>query len=705
VLTRRVRVERQAGSGVQAVSLVVYENLSPSLSRVPQLPLADWAFDSTNDFLAAWDPGAQAILHFHPGDRAILTSFVDVLTRGGDVDFGTIETLMQSQDVSTADAQAFVEGLDAAYPPGVCALVTTEPEPESFQVGADSTPLCVKGDELVDNLISLNTTHPDIELPFDEDLLDILRCQDKLSWFQENHNWLQQPEDALADLQDGVLAGSLVSAAQTNGALMTPLAFDGEVAEGSVVFAFGETRAEALTALDSVRGVVFEERLRQAEGAFAEVLDGVRFPGKDLGEQVRRVAKRAILNIYVARVERTGAMVASITRQRPYHLDWPRDGAFFSMALDVAGLRDWVTQRTEWYLETVREEPAGPDSMLNPEAPVDPDSGAEEFPAWAWEMNYYGDGETGGPTRFEIDNTALHVWSTVMHAAFLSGGERRRFAERAWPTTKKSLDLLERWKEADTGLPAPASEDDNQVFTSSLHGAVTVHAALVAGARLARYMDDDQSMERYLLRAEELNQAIRTHYLDPSAGLFKIAREDSPAPIPDKIGYQVTGWLVWPGRVLSTDEALLQAQLEADMDEVLSILKGEREWGIYLAKPIIAAALYGKKDGARAQAREALLLLADVATEGTDHFGEVFENTPTGLQNRVSMPHVWEGALFYLAAMALTDPDAFDRDKKQFPLPGESTGESCSCGGQALAPAPVWLLLIWLVRRRRNEVR
>jgi hypothetical protein len=118
-LTRRVRVERQAGSGVQAISLVVYENLSPSLSRVAQMPLADWAFDSTNDFLAAWDPEARAILHFHPGDRANLNELVDVLTRGGDLDFGPIETLMQSQDVLAVDAQSFVEGLDAAYEPGV----------------------------------------------------------------------------------------------------------------------------------------------------------------------------------------------------------------------------------------------------------------------------------------------------------------------------------------------------------------------------------------------------------------------------------------------------------------------------------------------------------------------------------------------------------------------------------------------------------
>src|SRR6185369_10390087 len=41
LLTRRVVVTRGAGSPVTAASLVVYENLSPTTSRIPQLPLAD----------------------------------------------------------------------------------------------------------------------------------------------------------------------------------------------------------------------------------------------------------------------------------------------------------------------------------------------------------------------------------------------------------------------------------------------------------------------------------------------------------------------------------------------------------------------------------------------------------------------------------------------------------------------------------------
>jgi hypothetical protein len=71
-----------------------------------------------------------------------------------------------------------------------------------------------------------------------------------------------------------------------------------------------------------------------------------------------------------------------------------------------------------------------------------------------------------GPIRFEIDNTALHVWSTVSHAAALQGKERSDFVAVVWPSLKSGLDLLKRWKDPKTGLPWPANEDDHFELTS-----------------------------------------------------------------------------------------------------------------------------------------------------------------------------------------------------------------------------------------------
>src|SRR5262249_15642254 len=146
----------------------------------------------------------------------------------------------------------------------------------------------------------------------------------------------------------------------------------------------------------------------------------------------------------------------------------------------------------------------------------------------------------------------------------------------------------------------------------------------------------------------------------------------------DSIGGWATGWLIWPGRVLAPGDPRVEAQLAADLDGILAILRGEKEGGTYVAKNVVAAALYGKPDGARARARQALALLADIATPDTDAFGEVYLSAGGQWTNVTATPHIWEGALFYLAAMALTDPTLFNRDEK-LPLPGEGGG--CSVGG------------------------
>src|SRR5262249_20623431 len=157
--------------------------------------------------------------------------------------------------------------------------------------------------------------------------------------------------------------------------------------------------------------------------------------------------------------------------------------------------------------------------------------GRVEFPAGAWETNYYVDGAAGGPIRFEIDNTALHVWATAVHAGALDGDARRGVIASVWPSDRAPPELLARSKEADTVLPAPGNEDDNLALTSTLHGAVAVHAGLVAGARLARAAGDLEAAGRYLARAQALARAIDSTYYDPATGLFRAARGLPGAPL------------------------------------------------------------------------------------------------------------------------------------------------------------------------------
>ncbi len=206
------------------------------------------------------------------------------------------------------------------------------------------------------------------------------------------------------------------------------------------------------------------DRQAAAEKASHDALAGLPLPDPSLGARVAEVAQRALVNLYVARDRTSGAFLASITRQPPYYLDWPRDGAFLADAIDIGGMTpalDWVTVRQTWYTTLIRTDFTAGNPVLTPNVPIDPDSGMMLFPRYAWEMNYFVDGYEGGPIRFEIDNTSLHVWATVVHVATLQGDARKAFAATVWPTDKEALDLLVRWKDAKTGLPAPANEDDN----------------------------------------------------------------------------------------------------------------------------------------------------------------------------------------------------------------------------------------------------
>ncbi len=397
------------------------------------------------------------------------------------------------------------------------------------------------------------------------------------------------------------------------------------------------------------------------------------------------VAQRALVNIYVARDRNVGAVVASISHQPPYFNDWPRDGSFITNAMDLAGLLPWATQRGEWYETTQRTMEAGRDQLLSGIPPDDPDTGDVGYPAFAWEMNYYADNVMGGPIRWEIDNTALHLWAMVVHAASLQGTDRQAFIGSICPTFKNALHLLARWRDSTTLLQSMANEDDHLALTETLHGATAVYVALVAGARLAqRRATMRRRSRRTTAPSSSSRRSSRTSTI-PKRASSTIPQPAGTDYIPGTTGLGDTAWLVWPGRVLDPDDPRLEAQLSNDMAQVMPDILGQTEGGAYVMKNVVAAALLGKDGGSRDVAREAVTRLAAIATPDTLHFGEVFittfpnnPNTPVFSQ-RVATPHVWEGTLFYLSAMALSVPQSFDPEMTELPLPPQPISAIGGC--------------------------
>jgi hypothetical protein len=686
LLTRRVVVTRSPSSPVTAASLVVYENLSPTLSRIPQAPIADWLLGWANDFVAVYDKTAAAIVHVHPSNVGVLSGLVDITADPTTFDYGPIDGLMKG---SPTDAQvdAFLASLDTAFAPGVAAIVTTEPPPTSFQVGSDATPFCAQAGKLATNIQALPVVFHDPSLStYITAISGPATCTDSLPRVRAARGWTWSPTDALADLEaGGALSGSRLAACQTNGALVAPLEFSGDTAEGAALFAFGRSVAAARATLAKGTSAPAAARQTAAEKAAHDALAGAPLPDASLGAMTSLVAQRALVNIYVARDRTDSAMVASINRQPPYYLDWPRDGSFLMHALDVSGVLPWGTARGEWYA-TIQRETLVPFALISGVPPTDPDTGVQGFPAFAWEMNYYADGTIGGPIRFEIDNTALHLWAVVVHAASLAPADRAKFLTAVWPTFKDALDLLIRWRDPTTGLPALANEDDQLTLTSTLHGATAVYAALVAGARLANLKGDSVTAQAALARSVELRDAIVATYYDRKTGLFIASTTDAGIDNAGSTTRGDTAWLVWPARVLSDGDPRLERQLVHDMTSSLRDIRGETEGSAYVMKTVVAAALLGKDGGSRDMAREAVPLLANLATPDTHHFGEVFvtqhhQAGPPTFSQRVATPHVWEGTLFYLSAMALSMPDRFDPEITALPLPSTQVAAAVTPAG------------------------
>ena len=679
VWVRYIEVARTATSAVTDAWVLLYANLSPTLSRVPMVPLADWALEPRNDFAALYDEAEGVVVHFHPGDTGLVEDLGDVIVPSA-VEYGPIgEALVPAGEVPDAVVDGLVASLDADYAPGVYLALGSTPAPDQWQVGFDETGLCEVLDGLADNFVTIGERYPDLDLGGYSMYSDLIRCpsaEHPGAVIRDAEGWEAVADDALDDASDGELSGARVAAGHVNEALRVPLEFvdiEGEsLASVTFYLGAGTTAAEARAALQRVREVSMELLLVRTVAAQESWIAPLALPdGPDIDPLLVDFSRRTLLNIRVGTDRRTSAIVASISRQPPYGEDWPRDGAFFNAALDVAGLHDLVTDRLRFYSEVQRDEDAeaGMIEGPGPGFPDDPDN--TSYPADAWEMNYYADGMTGGNIRWEIDNTALLVWSYVAHAGYIDDdAERAAYLEEVYPNVQRAADLLVSWRDATNFLPWLANEDDNVAFTQGLQGAGTTFGALRAAAMAARALGRDDDAERYEYRAAEVRWAIETHLYDEDVGFLEGVTGN-----PGSAAAGASSWLAWPAHAFDADDERMLAQLSANMDRVLAAFDPSSEGGAYLTKSSLAAALVHTDEAERERALElAVDMVERVADPDTLFLGEVFaavDDDGDGVfdryDNRVSTPHLWAATLVYLTLMAYYHPELFDPHEDLLP--------------------------------------
>ena len=649
VLVNHYLLERERRSRVRSATIVFYTNFSPTLTRVAFIPLADWMLDYQNDFAVLYDRREHALLHFLPASA-----------RAFPHDFALLNPLLATPPRSRRTLQrrvtALAQRLDEA---GVYIAVGAAPGDDGYQCGFDDAPLCAHQSSFVDRFVAAAV---------DPELRPVVRllfaCEGvirdpagPLGACRAANAWTYRAESAFTDASDGRLARAPVAACQANAALARRLRFRRGQATATFDIAAGGTREEAYALLRQARAQPADALRAATEAWWADYLAPAHLPDTD-DPTVLTFARRALIAARTATDNASGAIVASVATQLPYGYDWVRDGSFINYALDLAGYHDVVSRHNRFYARVQRKEFSPWSVVYSMKCPADP--AARHYPdcvpPGTFEMNYFADPTEvvpGAPFSFEIDEAGLGVWTMWDHAQYLTdAAERAAYLADVCPAMERGAANLAACRDPVTNLQCPSSEDDFQELTQGLQGAEAVLLALRSGIDASSDCAFDAGeVAGWQARSAELEQAIVAHFLVPGPPAhFEGGR---------------SAWLVWPTGFPAADDprTLSHAQyLQAAFID--PILARTARGGAYNAESLLARAHLARTLGdaaALGAVQDAVrFFVRELPTFDTHHLGEFYARVDADLNgdgiapdyvSENDVPHVWEHAYLYAAAM------------------------------------------------------
>ncbi len=650
VLVSHYVVTRERRSPVRHATLVYYTNFSPTLRRLAFIPLADTALDFRNDFAVLYDRSTRSLLHFLPASADTTPT-----------DFSLVNPLLQSPPRSRRALGRAVSKLAAGLAePGVYVAVGAVPRDDGYQCGFDDAPICAHESAFIEQLLSSSGVDPASA----DAARALLACgtsvtdpNGPLGACRARNGWTYQAENAFSDATDGRLSRSPLAACQANAALARRLRFRHGTATATFDVAVGATRGEANALLDQARGEDPDSERTATEQWWTDYLAPAHLPDTD-DDTVRVFARRALVVMRTATDDASGAIVASVAPQVPYGFDWPRDGSFINYALDLAGYTDVVTRHNGFYARVQRREYEPWSIVYSFTCPSDP--AARHYPdcvpPGTFENNYYADPNAivaGTPFSFEIDEAGLGVWTLWEHAQHITDpSARTAYLTDVCPAIERGAVNLAACRDPATGLQCPANEDDNMALTQGLQGAETVLLALEkAGEAAADCGFPSSETDAWQARAAELAQAIVDHFLVPGP--------------PEHFDGNRPGWMLWPVEYLAPDDAraLTHAQY-LDQQFVAPILARTATGGAYNSESLLALAQHARARGdqqALAAVQDAVrFFVRELPTPDTHHLGEFYarvnldlngDGTTPDYLSENDVPHVWEHAYLYAAAM------------------------------------------------------
>jgi len=440
---------------------------------------------------------------------------------------------------------------------------------------------------------------------------------------------------AYDDASDGELSGGGQVAGQADAALFDQLDLRRERRRSATIVMSAGASLEQVTANVTVaRATPYRAARSEKKSWWRAWLEPTVLP-QNAPTAVTRLAKRSLISIRQATDASSGLIVTSIATQSPLGTDTVRHGAYINHALDVAGHPEMVEKHNLRY------------GSLQATAFSKP-PGGEATPPGNWAQSYYADGVVAGPVPYEIDSTGLGIWTLWDHYTmtgdleYLNSGPIYGAIQRA--AHYLTDDAPVGCRDPATGLQCSAPEEDSASPTRTLRGAQAAWLGLSAAVNAATVRATPEALanaEVWKARRDELAAAIEANFFDEQCSCYTQ-------------NHEVGGTLLWPVRFPMTP-AVADAQAVANWTHVGSSIEGETVRGGLESRAILGNS-YVWRDAADVRRLKAGLewVARTPTTDGTGLLGGawmVYPSEAGSITTMLSQPHVWNHAMFYLAAI------------------------------------------------------
>jgi len=212
---------------------------------------------------------------------------------------------------------------------------------------------------------------------------------------------------------------------------------------------------------------------------------------------------RALRQLLVAADPRSGAVSRAAVADSPLFVDVTRQGAWTTLALDLAGYRDEASAHLDFYANAVRQD------------------GSQSAPIGSLPAALYATGVEAAPdVVLDVQAAGWFLWSAWQHDAFLAEEHREAYRKKLWGAVNRTGDFISSWARAAHDTPALSFEPEVLRDSASIETFAIAHAGLRSAASFAQATGEEKP--EWASRVTEMADVLRFQALDAD-GLFKTA--------------------------------------------------------------------------------------------------------------------------------------------------------------------------------------